>query len=252
MPPDLPLHFGSYRLEVAPWPVVASRRDGGVAAQGPGRAVAAGAPGRAGGQQSDAARHGGARDGGQRGDPHHLSEPPAPGAGRGRPQPRYIATVHRLGYRFVAPVTPRDPPPPWRPRPPCTALARPRAPAAARGSRGGAGPAARLVCPGAAGRTPDRLRHGEAGMGKTTLVDAFLAEVAAAQTAWIGRGQCIDHSGAGEAYLPLLDALRRLGRGPAGARLVACVRQYAPTWLGQLPPWWGRRSGGPSCIRGTG
>ena len=71
-------------------------------------------------------------------------------------------------------------------------------------------------------------------MGKTTLVDAFVAEVAAAQTAWIGRGQCIDHSGAGEAYLPLLDALGRLGRGPAGARLVACVRQYAPTWLGPL------------------
>ena len=71
-------------------------------------------------------------------------------------------------------------------------------------------------------------------MGKTTLVEAFVAEVAAAQTAWIGWGQCIDHSGAGEAYLPLLDALGRLGRGPAGARLGACVRQYAPTWLGPL------------------
>jgi predicted ATPase len=75
---------------------------------------------------------------------------------------------------------------------------------------------------------------GEAGMGKTTLVEAFVAEVAAAQTAWIGWGQCIDHYGAGEAYLPLLDALGRLGRGPAGARLVACLRQYAPTWLGPL------------------
>ena len=89
---------------------------------------------------------------------------------------------------------------------------------------------------------------GEAGMGKTTLVDAFVAEVAAAQTAWIGRGQCIDHSGAGEAYLPLLDALGRLGRGPAGAQLVACVRQYAPTWLGQLAAVVGeeaRAAGGP-------
>jgi predicted ATPase len=76
---------------------------------------------------------------------------------------------------------------------------------------------------------------GEAGMGKTTLVDAFLADVAAAQTAWIARGQCIEHYGAGEGYLPLLTALGRLGRGPDGTHLAACLRQYAPTWLAQLP-----------------
>jgi DNA-binding winged helix-turn-helix (wHTH) protein len=45
-------------------------------------------------------------------------------------QPRYIATVHRLGYRFVAPVTQECPPPPWSPRrpraPPSLRLSRPR------------------------------------------------------------------------------------------------------------------------------
>jgi predicted ATPase len=66
-------------------------------------------------------------------------------------------------------------------------------------------------------------------------VDAFVAEVAAAGTAGIGRGQCIESYGAGEAYLPLLEALGRLSRGPDGERLVACLRQYAPTWLAQLP-----------------
>jgi predicted ATPase len=76
---------------------------------------------------------------------------------------------------------------------------------------------------------------GEAGIGKTTLVEAFLAEVAATQIAWMGRGQCIDHYGAGEAYLPLLDALAELCRAPESAQLVACLRQYAPTWLMQLP-----------------
>jgi AAA ATPase domain len=60
---------------------------------------------------------------------------------------------------------------------------------------------------------------GEAGIGKTTLVDAFLADVAAEQTAWIGRGQCVEHYGSGEAYLPVLDALGRLGREPGGERL---------------------------------
>jgi predicted ATPase len=33
----------------------------------------------------------------------------------------------------------------------------------------------------------------------------------------------------------VLDALGRLGREPDGERLVACLRQYAPTWLAQLP-----------------
>ena len=52
---------------------------------------------------------------------------------------------------------------------------------------------------------------------------------------WIGRGQCIEHYGTGEAYLPLLTALGRLCREPEGAQLVAVLKQYAPTWLVQLP-----------------
>ena len=51
----------------------------------------------------------------------------------------------------------------------------------------------------------------------------------------MGRGQCLDHHGAGEAYLPVLEALGRLCRGPQGAGLVAQLAQYAPTWLLQLP-----------------
>src|SRR5262245_7759379 len=151
-------------------------------------------------------------------------------------QPRYIATVHRLGYRFVAPVTPAGPTPSLAPSPaPCVRVSPPPAPPPLLVGR--AAELAQLHAWFAQARQGERQTvfvTGEAGMGKTTLVDAFLAEVAAAQTAWIGRGQCIEHSGAGEAYLPLLDALGRLGRGPAGARLVACLRQSAPTWLRQL------------------
>ena len=122
-------------------------------------------------------------------------------------QPRSIATVHRVGYRFVAPVTPAGPPPspgvPARPAPPPRLVGR-------------AAEFAQLHAGFAQARQGARqlvFVTGEAGMGKTTLVEAFVAEVAAAQTAWIGCGQCIDHSGAGEAYLPLLDALGRLAAG---------------------------------------
>src|SRR5262249_23134965 len=61
------------------------------------------------------------------------------------------------------------------------------------------------------------------------------AQGAATEDVWVGHGQCLDHYGAGEAYLPLLEALGRLGREPAGERLVAVLRQYAPSWLVQMP-----------------
>src|SRR5262249_17372464 len=76
---------------------------------------------------------------------------------------------------------------------------------------------------------------GEAGMGKTTLVDAWLEHGGTEAEIWSARGQCIEHYGAGEAYLPVLEALGRLCRQPRQKRLVGLLRQYAPTWLAQLP-----------------
>ena len=76
---------------------------------------------------------------------------------------------------------------------------------------------------------------GEAGMGKTALVDAFVAQVAPTTSGWMARGQCIEQYGAGEAYLPLLEALGQLGRRPDGAVLVGLLRQQAPSWLSQMP-----------------
>jgi DNA-binding winged helix-turn-helix (wHTH) protein len=74
-----------------------------------------------------------------------------------------------------------------------------------------------------------------AGMGKTTVVDTFVAHLVHRPEVWLARGQCIEHYGAGEAYLPVFEALGQLGRGPDGATLVAGLRQYAPTWLVQMP-----------------
>src|SRR6185503_15246526 len=76
---------------------------------------------------------------------------------------------------------------------------------------------------------------GEAGIGKTSLVDTFVAQVAGQAPLWIGRGQCIEQYGAGEAYLPLLEALGQMGRTLDGPQLVALLRQQAPSWLLQLP-----------------
>ena len=76
---------------------------------------------------------------------------------------------------------------------------------------------------------------GEAGIGKTTVVDAFVARLNAKSNVWIGRGQCIDHYGQGEAYLPVLAALGRMCREPDGKQLISLLAQHAPTWLVQMP-----------------
>lgn len=76
---------------------------------------------------------------------------------------------------------------------------------------------------------------GEPGIGKTTLIEAFLQQVATRPDVRIARGQCIEHYGTGEAYLPVLTALGRLCRGSGGKQLLRLLHRYAPTWLAQLP-----------------
>jgi predicted ATPase/DNA-binding winged helix-turn-helix (wHTH) protein len=76
---------------------------------------------------------------------------------------------------------------------------------------------------------------GDAGVGKTTVLDLWLARLVAGGAVRSGRGQCTEHYGEAEPYLPLLDALGRLGHGPHGHEIVTVLRRYAPMWLVQLP-----------------
>ena len=77
---------------------------------------------------------------------------------------------------------------------------------------------------------------GEPGIGKTTLVEDFLAELATADRCTIARGRCSERLAGTEAYLPLLEALDSLlqsGSNPAVARV---MKQIAPTWYAQVVP----------------
>jgi predicted ATPase len=76
---------------------------------------------------------------------------------------------------------------------------------------------------------------GDPGIGKTTLVRQFLAQVPATSPLWRGTGQCVEHVGSGEAYLPWLEALGRLGRDAGREPLVEVLRCSAPMWLVHLP-----------------
>jgi DNA-binding winged helix-turn-helix (wHTH) protein/tetratricopeptide (TPR) repeat protein len=154
----------------------------------------------------------------------------------GRAQ-RVIRTVHGRGLQFVAAVTATDASIP---------LTTPK------GSPSGLAPAShtpgllvgreaelttlhRWYTTAQQGMRQVGFITGEAGMGKTALVEAFVARVASEGAAWIGHGQCIDQYGTAEAYLPVLEALGRLCRGPDGAYFLAWLRQHAPSWLVQMP-----------------
>jgi len=143
-------------------------------------------------------------------------------------EPRYIETVSRRGYRFIGAVS--------------------AAPALV-GSMPGPATAALAPAPASLpiiGRSVaiERLRSawqlaragkrrilwiaGEPGVGKTTLIESFMAE---AGEPYCAHGQCVGH--AGEPYLPALEALSGLCR--RDAFFAERIRAMAPTWLLQLP-----------------
>ena len=144
--------------------------------------------------------------------------------------PRFIQTVRGRGYRFIAPLTSTQPPPiqnnPFSPAPPLV------------GREAELTQLHELLENTLQGTRQLVFVTGEPGIGKTTLIEAFLRQV---QQSWsvdtiqIVQGQCFEHYGTSEAYLPLLEALGQLCRGNAGQRCTALLRQHAPTWLIQLP-----------------
>ena len=74
---------------------------------------------------------------------------------------------------------------------------------------------------------------GEAGIGKTALVDTFARSIASDRSIRIVRGQCLEQYGKSEAYLPVLEAIGRLCREEG--QVVDLLRAHAPMWLLQMP-----------------
>ncbi len=144
--------------------------------------------------------------------------------------PHWIETRHRRGYAFL-----RD-------------LARHgeegRASSSALPDEGASPFVGREAELGEIGRALERALAGQRGVvfvsgapgiGKTALVETFLRGVEAREAALVARGQCLESFGPGEAYLPVLDALGRLGRGPRRGHIGGWLGRSAPTWLVQLP-----------------
>jgi predicted ATPase len=147
--------------------------------------------------------------------------------------PRFIETVHRRGYRFIAQVTTTAAAPEATTRKP---LQRPQIPKPIMVGR--ETELARLQSWHSQvleGRRLVLFVAGEAGIGKTTFVEAFLDSIAQDGIARVGRGQCVEQYGSGEPYMPVLEALSRLSRESEGAQVIEVLNQFAPTWLAQMP-----------------
>jgi predicted ATPase/DNA-binding winged helix-turn-helix (wHTH) protein len=153
--------------------------------------------------------------------------------------PRFIETVHRRGYRFIGPTAESG-----------QTLANNQdipSNSAVSGSRWRAADSPQRVV----GRDKalswmrswlDKMLRGErqiifvtgeAGIGKTALVDTFARSITSDRSIRIGRGQCLEQYGTGEAYLPVLEAIGRLCRQEG--QIVDVLRTHAPMWLLQMP-----------------
>jgi len=96
------------------------------------------------------------------------------------------------------------------------------------------------------------LVTGDPGIGKTTVVEAFLSEVAAPRGALIASGSCVEHLGTAEAYHPVFEALGALCRGADGRHFVDLLARHAPTWLVQMPGLVGDEELQPLALRVQG
>src|SRR5262245_58334077 len=138
--------------------------------------------------------------------------------------PSFIETVPRRGYRFIA----------SRARQAKVPVAVDRRGALVGRERVRAQLADRLTS-ARAGQRQLVFLSGEAGIGKTAVLDALLARAASDPDLLVAQGACLEHYGAAEAYLPVLEAFGRLLREPGAERVLRVLKTHAPSWLVQLP-----------------
>lgn len=146
-------------------------------------------------------------------------------------EPRFIQTLPKRGYRFVAPVSDgvaarRD-----------GALEKTTHDAKSSGIVGRDDELSLLAAQLDLLQSGQRrvvFITGEAGIGKTALVDAFCRQTGSLQPVSVARGQCVEGFGAKEDYYPVMEALGQLCASPDGEAACRILARMAPGWLAAL------------------
>jgi len=132
-----------------------------------------------------------------------------------------------VGFRFVAPAT----------------CGRPASPSAAPsaafeshfvGREGELALLERALANAAQGLRQCVFVSGEAGIGKTALVESLIEHHREDPGLWITQGRCVEQYGGDEACLPLLEALEQLATRIGVATFREVFARYTPQWLAQL------------------
>ncbi|MGB9256382.1 MAG: AAA family ATPase [Candidatus Korobacteraceae bacterium] len=144
-----------------------------------------------------------------------------------RPQEsQFIRTYPKRGYEFIAPVINEDSAIPARAGAEQTHIV---------GRERALSDLDSLLEKAGRGQRQIIFVTGEAGIGKTTLVDGFLQQITPNPEVRIARGQCVEGFGGKEAYYPVLEALGELLRADDGGPVFDVLTKQAPTWMIQFP-----------------
>jgi DNA-binding winged helix-turn-helix (wHTH) protein/predicted ATPase len=142
-------------------------------------------------------------------------------------KPEFIATFPRRGYRFIAPIFDEAQ----------TPFKGVGAKSTRIGILGREAELAKMrswLDQALGGERQTIFITGEPGIGKTTIVQAFLEQASQAPVLVV-RGQCLEHYGAAEPFLPVLDGFSSLLRSSTGSQALDLLRHQAPMWLAQMP-----------------
>jgi len=149
-------------------------------------------------------------------------------------QPRFIQTVPKRGYRFVAGVTESAN---------GTKPSAKTAPEIAPQLSAGVGIVNRHqeldsltahFALAAAGTRQFAFITGEAGIGKTALVEALCSQLKSGQTTTVAHGQCVEGLGRKEQYYPVTESLGQLCASAEGEKACRILARMAPDWLASI------------------
>ena len=141
-------------------------------------------------------------------------------------KPRFVETLPKRGYQFIASVTESSDIPSEGVPTTATKLV---------GRQSALDKLNRYLEKALRGQRQIVFVSGEAGIGKTSLVDAFQRADENIPGVRVTRGQAVEGFGGKEAYYPIFEALGHLARGPANSHVISALARQAPTWIVQFP-----------------